>query len=143
MRPIREFMGQRRPVIYRLYDSKRRLLYVGKTSEPVQNRLFQHWQDKPWWRHVAYASVQRFRTEAEALEAETRAILRERPKYNVAGMPRMPQQGLSSAELWDAQMQVMGWGRCERCNADLEDAERDDATLDGLCLNCYQEAPVA
>lgn len=72
--------------VYRLYDDRNVLLYVGISDNPERR-----WQDhgtKPWWPTVTRRTVAWFDTRVEALAEETRAILRENPLHNVAGTPQ-------------------------------------------------------
>jgi predicted GIY-YIG superfamily endonuclease len=67
--------------LYRLYDSAGELLYIGVTSNP-QVRWGQHKSEKPWWPQVARKTLEWLPTRDEALDAEPRAIVSERPRYN-------------------------------------------------------------
>ena len=72
--------------LYRLFDSRRNLLYVGITQQfPPSKRYQQHAKEKYWWHVVAYDTMCSLRTtdrsEAEAVERAT--ILEERPRFNV------------------------------------------------------------
>jgi predicted GIY-YIG superfamily endonuclease len=69
--------------LYRLFDSKHQLLYVGISASAIA-RLSQHMSDKPWASEIAHVSVEHFETRGEAAEAEVEAIRIERPRYNVA-----------------------------------------------------------
>jgi excinuclease UvrABC nuclease subunit len=73
---------QGRTAVYRLYDRRRRLLYVGITNS-LKHRFAQHASDKPWWREVSSRTVRWHGTRREALEAEWRAIKTEAPIHNV------------------------------------------------------------
>jgi hypothetical protein len=70
-------------VLYRHYDSSNVLLYVGITNNPL-TRFRQHgWADEVWWPDVAYTTYERdFSTRIELENAETKAILSEKPLYN-------------------------------------------------------------
>jgi hypothetical protein len=67
--------------LYRLYNSAGELLYIRVTNRP-QVRWGQHKSDKPWWPEVARKSLEWLPTRDEALDAEPRAIVAERPRYN-------------------------------------------------------------
>ena len=69
--------------LYRLYDAKDRLLYVGITSD-LMGRLTAH-ADKPWWPDVARKTAEWHPTRASAAEAEMKAIRSEDPVHNIAG----------------------------------------------------------
>lgn len=70
-------------VLYRMYDDERRLLYIG-ISAVFGKRLDKHLRDKAWFPNVAYIAVGHFPGRTAVLEAERRAIVTERPKYNLA-----------------------------------------------------------
>lgn len=73
--------------VYRIYDKRKRLLYVGATLR-VSLRLTDHSANKSWWSEVDHSKI---RTEwfpciYQASDEEERAIATERPKYNVHGL---------------------------------------------------------
>ncbi|MFE2497128.1 GIY-YIG nuclease family protein [Streptomyces scopuliridis] len=70
-----------RTALYRLYDSKTVLLYVGISRYPDE-RFKQHADDKAWWHHVARHEIVWLDSREEALEAEAEAMVEERPLYN-------------------------------------------------------------
>lgn len=72
---------RRLTTVYRLYDAKGRLLYVGTSVEP-QERWEQHSREKLWWSSVARATVDWFSSRTEALAAEREAIRSEYPLHN-------------------------------------------------------------
>jgi hypothetical protein len=69
--------------LYRFYDAKDRLLYIGITVS-----LFRRWNNhnalKPWWRKVTRATVEHFPDRASVMRAERNAIRAEMPIYNVS-----------------------------------------------------------
>ncbi|WP_458317126.1 GIY-YIG nuclease family protein [Mycolicibacterium brisbanense] len=69
--------------LYRFFDARDRLLYVGITGDP-ENRFSAHRSDKPWWRYVTTIRIERFSTRKALAEAEIIAIQAEQPKYNRA-----------------------------------------------------------
>lgn len=69
-------------VVYRLYDKRRTLLYVG-ISKTLMGRMSQHADGKAWWPQVARIDVEHFLSRDAALEAERVAIQSERPLHNV------------------------------------------------------------
>jgi predicted GIY-YIG superfamily endonuclease len=71
--------------LYRFYNVAGRLLYVGLTGNPG-NRIGQHRRGKTWWCEVARMEVEHCASRSALVEAETRAIERERPLYNVQGL---------------------------------------------------------
>ena len=67
--------------LYRFFDAKGLLLYVGITQDWV-TRLKQHRSQRPWFDDVVNVTIMRFASEAEATKAEVEAIKAERPRYN-------------------------------------------------------------
>lgn len=68
--------------VYRLYSFHGRLLYVGKGRDEAWDRYRSH-KRKPWGRHIAKRTWTPYPTEAAALRAERRAIVTERPMFNL------------------------------------------------------------
>jgi hypothetical protein len=69
-------------VLYRHYDEKWNLIYVGKTID-ILSRTRNH-RNSDWWNEVVHIELERgFNTHKELLEAEKEAIQSECPKYNV------------------------------------------------------------
>ena len=73
--------------LYRLWNADHALLYVGITDD-LEARTEEHRADKPWWDEVDQVSTEELPSRRRALEAETRAIFWEQPRYNVLGSPR-------------------------------------------------------
>jgi excinuclease UvrABC nuclease subunit len=69
-------------VVYRMYDSKGDLLYIGK-SQSFLSRVQQHAETKTWWTEVANISVTHYPCRCTTEDAERDAIRAEKPKYNV------------------------------------------------------------
>lgn len=67
--------------LYRHFDKKDRLLYVGQSLNAV-SRLHQHAGKSSWYDEIAYVKIQKFETYQEALAAEQKAIEQELPLYN-------------------------------------------------------------
>lgn len=70
-----------RHALYRMFDADRRLLYIGRTSS-WPHRLEQHEAGKVWWADVAHVAIE-YHDSYLIDEAERRAIVTERPVYNV------------------------------------------------------------
>jgi predicted GIY-YIG superfamily endonuclease len=70
-------------VLYRFYSGDGQLLYIGITQD-AEYRWRCHARDAAWWHLQARITVERYRTRAEAEDAEREAIKTERPLYNVA-----------------------------------------------------------
>lgn len=68
-------------VLYRFYNSRDELLYVGITSNPM-TRFRAHQSDKSWWPEVATINVENYASRRELLAAERAAIKAEHPRYN-------------------------------------------------------------
>lgn len=69
-------------LLYRLYDSQLRLLYVGITWHPFA-RWTAHASRKLWWSSVAFASLAEFPDDRSARAGETEAIHTESPLHNI------------------------------------------------------------
>lgn len=76
-----------RTAVYRLYDAKRTLLYVG-ISNDFGRRWKQHADIQPWWPDVDYQTVHWHPSREAALIAEKAAIAAERPAHNVHHVPK-------------------------------------------------------
>lgn len=70
--------------LYRLFDGQDQLLYIGIAGNPGR-RFEQHRIHKAWWGEVAMIRLQHFDYRRQAEEAETRAIIDERPPMNDTG----------------------------------------------------------
>lgn len=68
--------------LYRFYGAGGTLLYIGITNS-IPVRLKKHNADKAWWTGVADIKVEHYPNRAAVLEAERRAIIAEKPLYNV------------------------------------------------------------
>ena len=71
-----------RCAVYRHYDRKGVLLYVGIADNPTL-RAAQHKADSPWHQFSNRMSVEWFENRAEADQAERAAIKFERPAFNI------------------------------------------------------------
>lgn len=69
------------PIVYRFYEDDH-LLYIGKTISP-RERLKKHRREKDWFKQVTTIKLDRYDTEAEALDAERQAIVAEAPAHNI------------------------------------------------------------
>lgn len=68
-------------ILYRCFNKKDELLYVGKTLRPAY-RFSEHKRDKHWWSKVVKIKLQHFKDSKELAKAETKAIKKEKPIYN-------------------------------------------------------------
>lgn len=67
--------------LYRFFDRAGQLLYIGITVNPPAR--FRDHQNKTWWHLVTTIALETHATQASLLEAEQRAIVAERPLFNV------------------------------------------------------------
>jgi len=67
--------------LYRHYNSKGHLLYVG-ISNSTALRTNAHSNTSAWWPEVTRIEIERFRSRNIALEAERHAIIEEHPIHN-------------------------------------------------------------
>lgn len=72
--------------LYRMYNAKGALLYVGITCTP--KRFGDHRRTQRWWRYVRRVDVEHFKTREEARAAEVEAIRVESPRHNIQNVPR-------------------------------------------------------
>jgi hypothetical protein len=99
------FMRYDRPAaVYRFYDAAGALLYVGMSNRPWDRLEWGH-RKKSWWRDVARQEVTWFRSGADALSAEARAIATEHPVHNAQPGRIVPHLGgpdavISEGEAW-------------------------------------------
>jgi hypothetical protein len=68
--------------VYRMFDEKRRLLYVG-TGLSALARAGHHRRHKAWFDDVRRITITPYPSPMEAARAEVEAIGRERPLHNV------------------------------------------------------------
>ena len=71
--------------VYRLFQQDE-LVYVGKTVSPA-NRMKGHRADKPWFQDVTRVDIERFDSEAEAINAEAHDIREYVPRHNTSMPP--------------------------------------------------------
>lgn len=84
-----EFL-QRRPLVYRIYDTDDRLIYIGHSCS-LQQRFVDHSQSAWWWSLAARIAIQLHPDRNSVRAAEAVAIQEEQPMFNVActGRDRM------------------------------------------------------
>ncbi len=89
--------------LYRLFDQKHQLLYVGISASAIA-RLSQHMSEKPWAGEVAHVAVEHYETRQEAAAAERQANVEERPRYNVTHRrvdpETLPARALPRGVMW-------------------------------------------
>lgn len=69
--------------LYRHFDSSGRLLYVGISLSTPQ-RLQQHMRGSKWAAEIERVEIERFPSRRDAIGAEIKAIISEKPLWNVA-----------------------------------------------------------
>ncbi len=84
--------------LYFLYGANEDLLYVGVAADP-EKRWYQHSCEKEWWRLVERKEKIWFDNRPAAEDAEARAIVTLRPRFNVAGQPQPEITRVPGAEL--------------------------------------------
>lgn len=85
MRPARGGVLSAPTTLYRFFDERDQLLYVGIAGNPGR-RFDQHAKGpdgKPWWPRVVRSTMEHFDTREAALAAEAAAIITEGPLHNV------------------------------------------------------------
>ena len=92
------------PVLYRIWDSNGRLVYVGSTIS-LTRRLNEHRRQAHWWEHHAVSCTAKiFDSLYDAREAENAAIAVERPRFNMRhnpeATPDMTPNGNTPREGW-------------------------------------------
>ena len=93
--------------LYRLFDKKGTLLYVGVTGR-VRARMKQHARKQPWWPEVATRKTVWYGSRPTALANERLAIRTESPLYNFIGSPQQREvmRGLFAARRQSASPEV-------------------------------------
>jgi len=84
--------------LYRHFEKDGTLLYVGISLNHVV-RLSQHKAASPWFEKIATVTIEQFETRAEALKAETKAVVKEKPLHNIQkqGEPEPPPRKFDDA----------------------------------------------
>ena len=68
--------------LYRHFDKEGNLLYVGISLNAL-TRLGQHSAYSTWYKSIANVTIEHFETREDALHAETKAIIKEKPAHNI------------------------------------------------------------
>ena len=76
-------MEETRQHLYRHFDEREKLLYVGVSLSAIQ-RLAQHRYHSHWFNSISKVTIEQFPSREEALNAERTAIQKEEPLHNVA-----------------------------------------------------------
>jgi hypothetical protein len=98
--------------LYRFYDSRDRLLYIG-ISLHAAHRASEHKSNQPWWPHVQRMEVEHLTGDrTHALEVERLAIITERPLHNIVhNAPTEP--SVDRHIVW----------RCDICRQPIDDTQ--------------------
>ena len=91
MSSVAESLSDRQHALYRFFDGRGVLLYVGITCHP--SRRWERHRERPWWTEVARIEVESLPDRASALAAERRAIIDGAPRYNVKMNRRVDEVG--------------------------------------------------
>lgn len=97
-----------RTAVYRLFDERGIILYIGVTDHP-KRRWGTHASTKEWWPQVHTKKLVWFESRDEALAAERAAIFDEEPVHNVRHMLTSDQK-----RLLDEAVQAAGRARESR-----------------------------
>ena len=76
-------MEETRQHLYRHFDERGNLLYVGVSLSTIQ-RLSQHKHQSHWFNSISQVTIEQFSSREEALNAERTAIQKEEPLHNLA-----------------------------------------------------------
>ncbi|MGI8900685.1 MAG: hypothetical protein ACR2HA_07105 [Nocardioides sp.] len=79
-------LSDRSTTLYRAFDSRGRLLYVGISDSPFL-RFGQHDGCSGWAAHATRLDLERFQSREAAAATEATAIRDEDPVWNMAGRP--------------------------------------------------------
>lgn len=82
LRKRRRVLNSRPAAVYRYFDEKQRLLYVGISASAL-TRMAAHKSTARWFRRARFVTVEWYHNRWDALEAEARAICTEYPRYNI------------------------------------------------------------
>lgn len=118
------------PTVYRLYDAKGGLLYVGFTEGLAADRLRSHRRNGKWGADIQAAAFERFPSRSEGLAAEAAAIAAEAPRYNRL-RPRIDRpepRGLTPAQLAAIERQGAEYARRSRREQGLPEQVEDPTT---------------
>jgi predicted GIY-YIG superfamily endonuclease len=75
-------MNNNKTAVYRCYNSKEELIYVGVTRDPI-SRMAKHKITSIWTYETMLIGVDWFDTRSEAFAAEAKTIKKESPRYNI------------------------------------------------------------
>jgi len=80
-------MDRKTHFVYKQYDEQNQLLYVGCTSAP-RVRMALHRNNSPWFSKIDRVEIKAFTSKLEAVSEETRSIVKDQPKFNIAKKTR-------------------------------------------------------
>ena len=86
-------------VVYVFSDERDRVLYVGKTLNPLE-RFGRHCKDKEWFAEIAYWEIEYCANEVDALNREAELIDELQPIYNKAKNRRFRSPSQKTKRYW-------------------------------------------
>lgn len=96
--------------LYRHFDDAGQLLYVGISLKHLE-RLAQHRRNAHWYDRIKRIEIERFPTWEEALAAEAKAIIDERPECNIAPGCTPQEQFTDILDRFDPHELQSGYGK--------------------------------
>lgn len=133
-------LEERLHALYRFFSADGVLLYIGITAD-IPTRFRDHKAGKPWWLEIAHVAIEHFPDRASVLAAEKRAIIAEKPRWNVQHQhrPRARAEvghGLRIYNLRDFMSNVPDHAKwhvhCDACNP-----HEDEYEPGVYCGGCY------
>lgn len=114
----------RRTALYRCFNSDNAPIYIGVTFD-LGPRIAGHSLRSDWWTETVRVEVMWFDDREDALAAEARAIVEERPRYNIVPgrCGRLPKSAHSPSQsgvalaAWMAERQFDRWAAAGRLGA--------------------------
>lgn len=97
-----DHVRQNTHILYRCFNRKKHLLYVGITNHP-EKRFEHHRVNKVWWKYVDHITMTSYPNRKALAEAEAAAIQHEKPKFNIVqpcGLPLYVNPTRRSVPLW-------------------------------------------
>ena len=91
--------------LYRHFDAEGRLLYVGISLSTIF-RTKQHRDNSSWFASISKITIETFPSRQEAWEAETLAIEREKPIFNIAKVIEQADEDRKAAEVRIAKLVI-------------------------------------
>jgi hypothetical protein len=128
--------------LYRMFDRDDTLLYVG-ISKSVLTRLGQHMTDKEWLPSQGYIRWLTYPSRETAEAAEKKAIIREKPQWNVIYSERSTNQDLQNYSMFPEKLakecirqdfRIRHYGKCRMLSGGSKPCKWEDVVvLHGFC----------